>query len=101
MKDVVENIDELIKTKEFKGLSDNSFKLINDINYILALIISDTIKYNKFTTVKEIMNSQNIVYRDANTIEYICEALCLNEGVLMKFINGNKISYKLNNKLYM
>jgi len=81
------------------GLNDNAFKLINDIDLILEKVMYNTLKYNKFTTVEEIFDNQETKNIDVYTIESICEALSF-DGMLIKFINGHKVSYKLNSKIY-
>jgi hypothetical protein len=103
MSNLAFKIDALAKTKtiEIIGLDDYAYKLINNVDQILETVISNTLKYNKFTTVEEIYDNQSIKNIDKFTIESICEALCLNEGLLIKIINGHKIGYRLHSKIYV
>jgi hypothetical protein len=64
--------------------------LCKRIDLILETVLCNTLKYNKFTTAKEIFDNQKIKNIDIYTIEYICDAPSLNDRVLIKFINGQK-----------
>lgn len=102
MQNIAIGIEELTKPNIIGniGLNDYAFKLINDVDLILAMVVSNTLKYNKYTTIDEIFENQEVKNLDKYTIEYICEALAINNGVLIKLINGHKVSYKLNSQLY-
>jgi|ERR1035437_205526 2-polyprenyl-3-methyl-5-hydroxy-6-metoxy-1,4-benzoquinol methylase len=102
MKDIAIDIKELKMPNTIGNvrLNDNAFKLICDIDLILEMVVCNTLKYNKFTTSEEIFENQETKNIDIYTIESICEALSFNDGVLIKFINGHKVSYKLNSKIY-
>ena len=102
MKDITIDIKEITTPNTIGkvGLNDYAFKLISDIDLILEMVLHNTLKYNKFTTAEDIFDNQEIKNIDIYTIEYICDALSLNDRVLIKFINGNKASYKLSSKMY-
>jgi hypothetical protein len=72
------------------------------------LIIRNTLKFNKLTSSNEIYENliafQNIQIEesdsenaiDIDTIENICDTLCVNKGVLIKLKKNNECFYKLN-----
>jgi hypothetical protein len=102
MKDIAIDIKELTMPNATGNvdLNDNAFKLISDIDLILETVVCNTLKFNKFTTVEEIIETHETKNIDIFTIESICEALSFNDGVLIRFISGHKVSYKLNTKIY-
>ena len=84
--------------------------IISDFNIILELVIRNTLKYNKLTSVDEILDSiafQNVEKKpgtvpeygiDINSIKNLCDALCVNNGVLIKFEKQGMSYFKLNLK---
>ncbi len=94
-----------------KILTEQSFYLINCINFILELIIINTLQYNKLTSIDEIFNNTVKTHTEINpdgesdidieTVENICQALCMNNGVLVNLVKNNISYYKLNHKNYM
>ncbi len=92
-----------------KKLSGKDYSLIRNINLILELIISNTLRYNKLTSTDEIyenlktFQNSNVPYEekevelDVNSIENICNIFCEGKGVLIKLKRNNECFYKLNN----
>ena len=89
-------------------LNDKENSLIWSINYILELIIKNTLTYNKLTSAGEIHESLTLFLNESpqeqddkyaiSSIENICDALCENNGVLKKYEINVKKYYKLNYK---
>ncbi len=94
-----------------KKLTENSYSLINRINIILELIIINTLQFNKLTSVEEIFeklvtvqnenNPDMAIDIDLDAVENICQALCMNNGVLINLVKNNTCYFKLNHKNYM
>jgi hypothetical protein len=91
-----------------RELKEEDYSLIRYINFILELIIINTLQYNKLTSSEEIFEklvADSISSSDAGidivTIENICQELCSNNGVLIKLKKNNICFYKLNHKNYM
>lgn len=95
-----------------KNLNKDSYDLIGHINVILEYIIINTLQYNKLTSVDDILERLVNVYFDDDDpekeihidlpmIDNICDALCSNNGVLIKLVKNNKNYYKLNHKNYL
>lgn len=92
-------------------LTDKSYSLISHINFILEQIIINTLQYNKLTSADEIFERLITVRNetvpeveidiDLDTVENICQSLCMNNGVLISLIKNNMSYYKLNHKNYM
>ena len=92
-------------------LSKEAYDLIAHINIILELIIINTLQYNKLTIAEEILEKLVSVQfekdpkmeidADLETIDNICNALCAENGVLVKLVKNNTNYYKLNHKKYM
>lgn len=94
-------------------LTDKSYSLISHINFILEQIIINTLQYNKLTSADEIFEKLITVHNetvpeleididlDLDTVENICQSLCMNNGVLITLIKNNMSYYKLNHKNYM
>jgi hypothetical protein len=91
-----------------RKLNGKLYSIISNVNNILELIIRNTLKFNKLTSSDEIceylfilrngsVTDQNIDL-DAESIENICNTLCLNKGVLIKLKKNNQSFYKLNYK---
>jgi hypothetical protein len=84
--------------------------IISDFNIILELVIRNTLKFNKLTSADEIFDSvafHNIEKTpgtkqeyeiDINSIKNLCDALCVNNGVLIKFEKKGMSYFKLNLK---
>ena len=94
-----------------KKLNKEAYDLIGQINIILELIIINTLQYNKLTIGEEILEKLVSVYFekdpkieidiDLEMIDNICNALCMDNGVLIKLVKNNTSYYKLNHKKYM
>jgi len=94
-----------------KKLNKEAYDLIGQINIILELIIINTLQYNKLTIAEEILEKLVSVQfekdpkmeidADLDTIDNICNALCAENGVLVKLVKNNTNYYKLNHKKYM
>ena len=94
-----------------KKLSKEAYDLIGQINIILELIIINTLQYNKLTIAEEILEKLVSVYYDKDPkmeidtdlekIDNICNALCRENGVLIKLVKNSTNYYKLNHKKYM
>jgi hypothetical protein len=94
-----------------KKLNVEAYELINHINIMLELIIVNTLQFNKLTQADEILEKLLAVYYETETqadlninietIDNICNALCENNGVLVKLVKKNINYYKLNHKNYM
>ncbi len=81
-------------------LDNIDYKLIDAISGILEVILQNTIEFNKYSTIEEIHDRMSFSI-NLETIEKICDLFCLNDGILIKFMNRNKIGYKLNGKFYI
>jgi hypothetical protein len=100
-----------LKWGEREKLSKEAYDLIAHINIILELIIINTLQYNKLTIAEEILEKLVSVQfekdpkmeidADLETIDHICNALCTENGVLVKLVKNNTNYYKLNHKKYM
>lgn len=86
--------------KEELHLQEIDYKLIDVISGILEVILQNTIEYNKYSTIEEIHDKMSFLV-SPETIEKICDLFCINDGILIKFMNRNKIGYKLNGKFYI
>ncbi len=94
-----------------KKLNKEAYDLIWQINIILELIIINTLQYNKLTIGEEILEKLvSVSYEkdpkmefdiDLETIDNICNALCVDNGVLIKLVKNDTSYYKLNHKKYM
>jgi hypothetical protein len=92
-------------------LNKEAYDLLGQINTILELIIINTLQYNKLTIGEEILEKLISVHYvkspemeidiDLERIENICNALCADNGVLVKLVKNNTNYYKLNHKKYM
>jgi hypothetical protein len=100
---------EKIKYAEESKLSREAHSIIRHINFILELIIINTLQFNKLISAEEIYEKLILDYSeherenliDINIIENICQELCNNNGVLIKLRKNNIWLYKLNHKNYM
>lgn len=98
-----------IKYAGERKLSVEAHSIIRHINFILELIIINTLQFNKLTSTEEIYEKLILDYSeheqenviDIDTIENICQELCNNNGVLIKLTKNNIWLYKLNHKNYM
>jgi hypothetical protein len=91
-----------------KILNNKTYALIANINFILEMIIRNTIKFNKLTSADEIYENlmsvlsngaanPAVVYEmDVITIIDICDALCGEKGVLIKLKKNDESLYRLN-----
>ena len=94
------------RDEEFTSKSNN---IINTVNFILELIIKNTIQYNKFTLTDEIYEriinisteTKQVIDTDINTIENICDTLSGNNGILIKLTKNKLNYYKLNHIDYV
>ena len=94
------------RDEEFSNKSNN---IINTVNFILELIIKNTIQYNKFTLTDEIYEriinisneTKQVIDTDIYMIENICEALSANNGILIKLTKNKLNYYKLNHIDYV
>lgn len=94
-----------------KKMNDEAFTLIRHINFILEMIIINTLQYNKLTSAEEIYEKMIAEYPDkqleleneidSGVVDNICHELCNNNGVLIKLTKNNMRFYKLNHKNYM
>ena len=91
-----------------KKLNGREYLFIENINFILELIIRNTLKFNKLTSPEEIFESFSLIRNptsapdiniemDVNTIENICDKFCSKNGILIKLVNKDECYYKLNN----
>ena len=95
MQNVITKLD-----KDELYLNSIDFKLIDAISGILEVVLQNTIEYNKYSTIDEIHERMPFHLNHEN-IEKICDLFCINDGILIKFMNRNKIGYKLNGKFYI
>lgn len=86
--------------KEELFLNSIDYKLIDAISGILEVVLQNTIEYNKYSTIEEIHDRMSFEL-SPEKIEKICDLFCINDGILIKFMNRNKIGYKLNGKYYI
>lgn len=84
-----------------KDLDNYSFLLLQNVNRILEIIIRNTLQLNKFSTIDEITENFGMMTIETPSIEEICELLSQSDGILIKYIHKDKVSYRLNNKFYM
>ena len=89
-------------------LSDNEYSLISQINVMLELVIMNTLEFNKLTSTQEILDKLIYVHEntpdqdfgmDIDTIENICQLLCMNHGILIKLVKNDVNYYKLNHNM--
>lgn len=102
MEAVITKTKNLVASRESaeRSLRNYSFLLLHNVNQVLEIIIKNTLKLNKFTTIDEIRENLHSVSADS-VIEDICDTLSQNDGILIKYIHKDKISYRLNSKVYM
>lgn len=93
-----------------KKLSTNEICLINSINLILEVVITSSVKFNKLTTAEEIQEKLSAYINegspdkygckdlDIESIKFICDAFCVEKGVLLKMKKNNECYYKLNHQ---
>jgi hypothetical protein len=91
-----------------KKLSTSEICLINSINLILEVIITGSVKFNKLTSAEEIQeklfayinegspDKHGCKDLDIEAIKFICDAFCVEKGVLIKMKKNNECYYKLN-----
>jgi hypothetical protein len=91
-----------------KKLNLNEIRLIKIVNLIMEVIMTNSLKFNKLTSAEEIherlsassnedIPDQNTnKYPDLDSIKYICDAFCVEKGVLIKLEKNNESFYKLN-----
>lgn len=103
MEAVITKTRTLVTTKETaeRSLKNYSFLLLHNVNQILEIVIRNTLQLNKFTTIDEIRENIHMVTVDTPSIEDICDTLSQNDGLLIKYIHKDKVSYRLNSKVYM
>lgn len=97
-------------SRRLNKLNAKEYSLIGNVNIILEVIIKNTLKFNKLTSAEEIYEDMISVQNDKvleiesnkkvdiTSIENLCEALCMNNGVLIKLETNGKSYYKLNYK---
>jgi hypothetical protein len=91
-----------------KKLNSKTYSLISKINFVLEIIVRNTLKFNKLTSPEEIFErylAQNestdaisdiITDLDIDQIKKICDAMCKTKGVLVKLSKNEENFYKLN-----
>jgi hypothetical protein len=101
----IPNYDKIRLPGNVKKLNRQASLIISNINFILEMIIRNTLNFNKPTSVDEIYDSlwvqqndpagKSDLDMDEETIRYICDSMCSAKGILLKFRNNNKNYYKL------
>lgn len=104
----IPNRDKTRKSVGGRRLNYEESSIINEISTILKLVLRNTLKFNKLTCADEIYNeiaffNNNVVNGiepdkevDLNSIRILCNALCMNNGVLIKIEKNGKSYFKLN-----
>jgi hypothetical protein len=94
------------------SIADNNARpIFGKINFILSMVMRNTLKFNKLTSADEITEHFIALYDesdrkpgfflDHDAVENICDILSKDIGILLKLRKNDKSYYKLNFKNYL